>query len=101
QSLYCREDNRAATWVARSRLRRGESHGKGETVNTEASTNKNAPAREGRAPATDRCGCLRGIRRKGIRRHAARRRCRARRGGEGSDLSLLQDQGRAVQSGCS
>ena len=60
---------------------------------------KRAAPRQGRAPATDRRRGLRGIRREGLRRRAARRRRRACQGQQGPALSLLQDQGRAVQGG--
>ena len=60
---------------------------------------KRAAPRQGGAPATDRRRGLRGIRREGLRRRAARRRRLAGQGEQGPALSLLQDQGRAVQGG--
>ncbi len=51
------------------------------------------------APARDRRRGVRGIRHARLRRDQARGRRRARAGKQGPALSLLQDQGRAVQGG--
>ena len=75
-----------------------ERHGRDQIRRAKAGQGETA-ARQGGSPARDRCRGLRGIRREGLCRDKARGCRRPRQGEQGPPLSLLQDQGRAVQGG--